>query len=66
VVFVEHDMGVVMSIADRITVLDFGRVVAEGAPAEVRRDPTVLSAYLGAPEEPAAPEAGQAAERTPH
>ncbi|MEV0149914.1 MULTISPECIES: ABC transporter ATP-binding protein [unclassified Nonomuraea] len=65
VVFVEHDMGVVMSIADRITVLDFGRVVAEGAPDEVRRDPTVVSAYLGAPEEPAGPLAGPEAERTP-
>ncbi|MFI7706775.1 ABC transporter ATP-binding protein [Nonomuraea sp. NPDC049480] len=53
VVFVEHDMGVVMSIADRITVLDFGKVVAEGAPAEVRRDPTVVSAYLGVPDEAA-------------
>jgi branched-chain amino acid transport system ATP-binding protein len=52
VMFVEHDMGVVMSIADRITVLDFGRVVAEGPPAEVRRDPTVVSAYLGAPDGP--------------
>jgi branched-chain amino acid transport system ATP-binding protein len=49
VVFVEHDMGVVMSIADRITVLDFGKVVGGGAPDEVRRDPTVVSAYLGAP-----------------
>jgi branched-chain amino acid transport system ATP-binding protein len=49
VVFVEHDMGVVMSIADRITVLDFGKVVGEGTPDAVRSDPTVVSAYLGAP-----------------
>ncbi|XVQ10092.1 ABC transporter ATP-binding protein [Spirillospora sp. CA-255316] len=62
VVFVEHDMGVVMSIADRITVLDFGRVVADGTPDEVRRDQTVINAYLGAPDES---ETGRGTERTP-
>ncbi|QFG22211.1 ABC transporter ATP-binding protein [Actinomadura sp. WMMB 499] len=62
VVFVEHDMGVVMSIADRITVLDFGRVVAGGTPAEVRRDPTVVNAYLGVPGDSGT---GPAEERTP-
>ncbi|EGX55019.1 branched-chain amino acid transport ATP-binding protein [Streptomyces zinciresistens K42] len=47
VVLVEHDMGLVMRIADEVTVLDFGRAVAHGTPDEVRRDPEVLRAYLG-------------------
>jgi branched-chain amino acid transport system ATP-binding protein len=51
VVFVEHDMGVVMSIADRITVLDFGKIVTDGTPEHVRQHPEVISAYLGAPME---------------
>ena len=47
IVLIEHDMGVVMDIADRIAVLDFGRKIAEGAPEEIRTNPEVISAYLG-------------------
>jgi branched-chain amino acid transport system ATP-binding protein len=47
VVMIEHDMGVVMHLSQRIHVLDFGRKIAEGTPDEVRGDPTVVRAYLG-------------------
>jgi branched-chain amino acid transport system ATP-binding protein len=55
IIVVEHDMSLIMRLCDRIQVLNYGRIIAEDTPVQIRTDPAVIEAYLGAPEDEESP-----------
>ncbi len=66
IALIEHDMGVVMDISDRVVVLDYGRKIADGSPDEVRTNQDVIDAYLGVPHDIPPDTPPESLPETPH